>query len=82
MRAYRPASATGWTDVPPQKWPRAIAGLKPESVTVFGWGVDVVTKSGLDGGWGYQVPRRGADLPMPAGCYDEPVRGIFRHGPC
>jgi hypothetical protein len=43
--------------VPEGQWPRTIASLKPDSVTVSGYGVDIMTKPDFDGGWGYMVPR-------------------------
>jgi hypothetical protein len=70
------------SNVPKAQWPRTIANLRPEDVTVHTWGVDITTKAGLDGGWGYEVPRRKSDLPMPAACYSEPSPGVFWHGPC
>ncbi len=45
-------------------------------------GVEIVTKSGFDGGYGYEVPRTKADLSMPAACYSEPSPGVFWHNPC
>ena len=70
-------------DVPENRWPPAIAGLRPEHVTVHGWGVDIVIKPYFDGGWGYEIPRTDErDLPMPPGCYSEPGPGVFWHGPC
>ncbi|MDF2999161.1 MAG: hypothetical protein K0R27_4798 [Xanthobacteraceae bacterium] len=71
-----------WEEVPKDKWPTAISSLHPEAVTVHVWGVDIRTKAYFDGGYGYQVPRSKADLPMPAACYSEPIPGLFWHGPC
>ena len=69
--------------VPDDRLPPVIASLKPESVTVHRWGVDIMTKPFFDGGWGYQVPRRDKrDLPMLPDCYSEPSPGVFWHEPC
>lgn len=82
MKAYPIVPTKGWTDVPKSQWPPAIAKLHPQSVTVHEWGVDISTKPYFDGGWGYMIPRREKDVPMPAGCYSEPGPGVFWHGPC
>jgi hypothetical protein len=71
-----------WADIPKREWPPTIAGLRPFSVTVFEWGVDILVRPDFDGGWGYEVPRDKRDLPMPAGCYSEPGPGVFWHGTC
>jgi hypothetical protein len=71
-----------YQNVSQSQWPQAIADLKPERVVVREWGVDIVTKSYFDGGWGYHIAARRRDLPMPSGCYSEISRGIFWHGPC
>ena len=71
-----------WVDVPKSQWPRAIASLQPHSVTIRHWGADIVTKSDMDGGWGYHIAQNKQDLPMPAGCYSEPIEGVFWHAPC
>jgi hypothetical protein len=76
----RPPQA--WAGVPKAQWPPVIASLQPEIVTVHQWGVDITTEPYFDGGWGYQVAENKRDLPMPEGCYSEPYRGIFWHGPC
>ena len=72
----------GWVDIPIRRLPPKIAGLKPKTVTVHRWGVDIMVKPGLDGGYGYAVPKRQEDLPMPAKCYSELRHGLFWHGPC
>jgi hypothetical protein len=82
MNAYSPEQPNNWRKVPKGKWPATIAGLHPEDVTVHTWGVDIVTKPYFDGGYGYEVPRSKADLPMAAACYSEPSKGVFWHGPC
>ncbi|WP_109807428.1 hypothetical protein [Sphingosinithalassobacter portus] len=68
--------------LPPDQWPHEIASLNPVSVTVEWWGVDIVTKSWMDGGWGYHIPRDSNVLPMPRGCYSEIADGVFWHEPC
>lgn len=72
----------GWVDIPIRKLPPKIASLNPKAVTVHRWGVDIILKPGLDGGYGYAVPQRQEDLPMPAKCYSELGQGVFWHGPC
>lgn len=71
-----------WASVPKQQWPRVIASLQPEFVTVHEWGVDITTKPFFDGGWGYQVAKNKRDLPMPEGCYRRIYKNVFWHGPC
>lgn len=82
MKTHAPEQPSDWQDVPKDQWPTAISSLHPEAVTVHLWGVDIRTKAYLDGGYGYEVPRSKADLPMPAACYSEPSQGVFWHGPC
>lgn len=82
MQAHPPQPAWGYATIAKQDWPPAIARLRPEAVTVHTWGVDISTKAYFDGGWGYEVPRNKADLPMPTSCYSEPSNGVFWHGPC
>jgi hypothetical protein len=69
-------------EVPSSLWPPAIAKRHPESVTVYEWGVEILTKPYFDGGWGYMIPRRKQDVPMPSSCYSEPGPGVYWHGPC
>jgi hypothetical protein len=71
-----------WANVPEKQWPAAIASLKPEHVTVYRWGVDIVVKPSFDGGWGYQIARNRKDLPNPQGCYSKVYGGVFWYGPC
>ncbi|HUD95024.1 hypothetical protein [Sphingobium sp.] len=59
-------SSDGWVDIPIRRLPPKIASLNPKAVTVHRWGVDIIVKPGLDGGYGYAVPQRQEDLPMPA----------------
>ncbi len=82
MKTHPPEQPGKWKDIPKDQWPTAISSLHPEAVTVYVWGVDITTKAYLDGGYGYEVPRSKADLPMPAACYSEPSQGVFWHGPC
>jgi hypothetical protein len=71
-----------WVEIPQREWPPAIARLKPWIVTVHSWGVDIGIKPYFDGGWGYQIPHKADEMPMPAGCYSEPGPGVFWHDPC
>jgi hypothetical protein len=69
-------------DIPMNRWPPGIAGLKPEAVAVNHWGVDITVRADMDGGYGYAVPKNRRDLPMPAKCYSELQHSVFWHGPC
>jgi hypothetical protein len=71
-----------WADIPMREWPPKMASLKPDAVTVHRWGVDIMVKPGIDGGYGYAVPKNQEDLPMPAKCYSELRQGVFWHNPC
>lgn len=82
MNTHPPELPRNWRKVSRRQWPTAIASLHPEDVTVHTWGVDIVTKASVDGGYGYEVLRSKANLPMPATCYSEPSQGVFWHGPC
>ncbi|HEX7782295.1 MAG TPA: hypothetical protein VF509_05780 [Sphingobium sp.] len=82
MAHYPTTPPDKWTNVSMSNWPPAIASLKPHSVTVFPWGLDILVRPYLDGGWGYQILRDGRSLPMPANCYSELYQGVFWHGPC
>jgi hypothetical protein len=83
LMAHHPITPPGdRAEVPMSRLPSAIAGLRPQSVTVYHWGVDIMVKPYFDGGWGYEVPRNKQGLPMPANCYSEPYPGVFWHGPC
>jgi len=64
------------------KWPRAIASLKPVSVTVRRTMVDITTKEFFDGGWGYGFASNKQDLSMLEECWSELGDGVFWHGPC
>lgn len=72
----------GWAAIPKNQWPPAIASLAPKIVTVDDTGVDILIQQGFDGGYGYEIPRDGHSLAMPAKCYSEPAKGLFWHGPC
>lgn len=82
MKAHAPIPPSKWLEIPKGQWPTAISKLHPEAVTVHSWGVDIMTKAYFDGGYGYEVPRSKAELPMPAACHSEPSQGVFWHGPC
>lgn len=82
MKTHPPEQPSNPQDIPKGQWPAAITRLQPVNVTVNAWGVGIVTKVYFDGGYGYDVPRTKADLPMPAACYSEPSQGVFWHGPC
>ena len=69
-------------DVPRDKWPPAIARLKPDSVIVRHGMVDIRTKPYFDGGWGYGFAWDKQNLPMMVECWSELGYGVFWHGPC
>lgn len=71
-----------WVDIPMNRWPPGIAGLKAEAVAVHHWGVDIVVRPDIDGGYGYAVAKNERDLPMPAKCYSELYQGVFWYSPC
>jgi hypothetical protein len=81
MRSTRLASGEG-RQIAKEDWPKAIASLQPETVAVEEWGVSILKKSDMDGGWGYDLPRSKADLPMPDTCYSQPSPGVYWHRPC
>jgi hypothetical protein len=69
-------------DVPKDKWPPVIAGLKPFSVIVRHGMVDITTKPYFDGGWGYGFALDKRDLPMLVECWSALGHGVYWHGPC
>lgn len=78
----RSIPSQGWAEVPKNEWPVAIASLGPERVAVYQWGVSILIRPGFDGGWGYDIPRKSEQPPMPLECYSEPSPGVFWHSPC
>lgn len=64
-------------EVPKARWPRAIASLEPEFVSINSDGVYITTEPYFDGGWGYFVPRRARSLPEPAGMFEEVGHGVY-----
>jgi len=44
---YPVSAPNGLVDIPMNRWPPKIAGLKPEAVTVYRWGVDIMVKPAL-----------------------------------
>lgn len=62
--------------------PPVIAGLKPEFVSASRSGVEIITKPGLDGGWGYYIPAKGAAFPKPRQCYTPIGQGVYWFKPC
>lgn len=67
-------------DVPRNRWPPTIASLNPESVWVNDRGVTISTKPYFDGGWGYFVPRTGAEKPRPSH-YRDLGNGVYWYTP-
>ena len=70
------------SDVPEDRWPPAIASLKPYSVTVRLGMVDITTKPYFDGGWGYGVASDKRNLTMLMKCWSELGHNVYWHGPC
>jgi hypothetical protein len=58
-------------------WPPAIAGTRPDFVTLDGDGAHITTKAYFDGGWGYFVPRSPGDLPEPRERFEEAGHGVY-----
>lgn len=69
-------------EIPQDKWPPAIASLKPVSVTVRRRMVDITTKPFFDGGWGYGFATDKQNLTMLAECWWELGHDVYWHGPC
>lgn len=67
--------------VPRDRWPRAIASLKPENVTVFQQGLEILVKPGFDGGWGYFVPKDERIRTEPEGRYTDVGHGVYWYRP-
>jgi len=72
MKAY-PSSA----ELKKAQWPRAIASVEPEFVSIYPDGLHITTRTYFDGGWGYFVPRREQDLPEPSGKFEEVGQGVY-----
>ena len=68
--------------LPAEKWPPAIASLKPYSVTVGPGMVDITTKLFFDGGWGYGFATDKHNLTMLVECWSELGHDVYWHGPC
>lgn len=81
-QSYPAARRSQWGDVPRADWPPLIAGLAPERVIIRSWGVEIMIKPYMDGGWGYHVARDGRRLPMPATCYQKTGPDLYWHAPC
>jgi len=74
MKAYSGVTAQS---VPKQRWPQAIASLKPDLVSIDVDGVHITTKANFDGGWGYFVPRKDRELPEPAERFEVIGQGVY-----
>ncbi|WP_156340277.1 hypothetical protein [Sphingomonas sp. Leaf17] len=68
--------------LPKEKWPPTIASLKPYSVIVRHYMVDMTTRPYFDGGWGYGFAADKRNLTMFAKCWSELGQNIYWHGPC
>ena len=64
------------------QWPRAIASLSPQSVTVDpGQGVDIMTTEFFDGGWGYWVQPGNKKPPKPEGRFEYLGEDVYAYHP-
>ena len=79
LMATRPT--TTYAAVPKRQWPPAIASLRPQSVTIFPNGVDIMTKPYFDGGWGYFVPPGKRGPPEPKGRFSAVGQGVYWYHP-
>lgn len=65
------------TELPEARWPRAVASLEPEFVSINSDGIHITMEPYFDGGWGYFVPRRERSLPEPAGRFEDVGQGVY-----
>ena len=72
---------TNEVTVPANRWPEAIASLKPYRVTVSADGVDIMIQHDLDGGWGYLVPSSDGQSPDPPGRFSKLTDGVYWYHP-
>jgi hypothetical protein len=64
------------------EWPRAIASLSPQDVTVFpGHAVDILTEGFFDGGWGYWIQPDKKTPPEPEGRFEYLGEDIYAYHP-
>jgi hypothetical protein len=70
------------TDLPKEKWPPAIASVRPYSVIVRPGVVDITTREYFDGGWGYGFASDKRNLGMLPECWSDLGHGLFWHDPC
>jgi hypothetical protein len=82
MAAYPIGRSEQYASIPKDKWPMVISSLKPISVTVHHGMVDITTKPGFDGGWGYGFAFNKRDLTMLLECWSELGHDVYWHGPC
>jgi hypothetical protein len=64
-------------EVPQAQWPRAIASLEPDFVSIYADGVHITARADFDGGWGYFVPRQAGYVPEPAGRFRQLRKGVY-----
>lgn len=64
-------------EVSKARWPRAIASLEPEFVSINSDGVHITTEPYFDGGWGYFVPRRERSRPEPVGRFEDVGQDVY-----
>lgn len=82
MAAYPVDPTEQSVEVPKDKWPPTIAGLKPYSVFVRHGMVDITTKPFFDGGWGYGFAKDKRNLTMLVECWSQLGHNVHWHGPC
>ncbi|MEI9930402.1 MAG: hypothetical protein WDM89_07565 [Rhizomicrobium sp.] len=73
---------SGDIEVRKAEWPRAIASLSPQSVTVSpSQAVDIMTTPFFDGGWGYRVQPGNKKPPEPEGRYEYLGEDVYAYHP-
>lgn len=77
----RNSPVKAFTPISKSKWPRVIASLNPESVTVSTEGVDILVRPYFDGGWGYFIPLNEQALPEPKGRFANIGQGVYWYHP-
>lgn len=82
IAAYPIGASQPWVNVPEDKWPAAIAGLEPFSVTVQHGMVDIGIKPYFDGGWGYGYAPERRNLTMLDECWSALGYDVYWHGAC
>jgi hypothetical protein len=77
----RMRQAGRYAKIPRDEWPKVIASLGPEDVTVYAYGVEITTKRFFDGGWGYFVSRETDRSPEPKDRFSKLSPGVYWYHP-